>query len=68
LPGCGVSKARSTWLNDFSGAEVALVKAVDLDGNFEAARLLLAAYYVAAHKHDEALHQLIRPKAIAPPH
>jgi hypothetical protein len=39
-----------------------------LDGNFEAARLLLAAYYVAAHKHDEALHQLIRPKAIAPPH
>jgi tetratricopeptide (TPR) repeat protein len=44
---------------DFSGAEVALLKAVDLDGNLEAARLLLAADYVAAHKYDNALHQLV---------
>jgi tetratricopeptide (TPR) repeat protein len=44
---------------DFSGAEVALLKAIDLDGNLEAAHLLLAADFVAVHKYDEALHQLI---------
>ena len=45
--------------HDSAGAEVALLKAIDLDGNLEEARLLLAADYAAAHKYDQALSQLI---------
>jgi len=45
---------------DFPRAEKALLKAKDLDGNFETARLLLATSYAAQHKYQEALNELIR--------
>lgn len=44
---------------DFARAETALLKAIDLDGDLEAAHLLLAENYVAAHKYQEALHDLV---------
>jgi tetratricopeptide (TPR) repeat protein len=44
---------------DFARAETALLKAIDLDGDLEAAHLLLAESYIAAHKYEEALHDLV---------
>jgi len=44
---------------DFARAETALLKAIDLDGDLEAAHLLLAENYIAAHKYEEALLDLV---------
>jgi tetratricopeptide (TPR) repeat protein len=44
---------------NFPGAEASLRKALDLDGNLEAAHLLLAENYIAQHKYQEALDDLM---------
>jgi tetratricopeptide (TPR) repeat protein len=44
---------------DFTGAEASLRKALDLDGNLEAAHLLLAKDYIAQHNYQAALDDLM---------
>lgn len=44
---------------DFTRAEASLRKALDLNGNLEAAHLLLAWNYLAQHKYQEALDDLM---------
>jgi tetratricopeptide (TPR) repeat protein len=44
---------------DFPGAEASVRKALDLDGNLEAAHLLLAENYISQHKYQEALDDLV---------